>query len=88
MSHLSHLRRDLFPVDPFHEDPTFQSVSLPRLPLHRRLLAKLGLWRERARTREALAEVDARSLRDAGIAPVQADFEANQPFWRWPGSLR
>ena len=88
MIHFSHLRRDLFPVDPFHEDPTFQSVSVPRLPPHRRLLAKLRLWRERARTRTALAEVDERSLRDAGIAPAQAEFEANRPFWHRPGSLR
>lgn len=88
MSHLSHLRRDLFPVDPFCEDPTFQSVSVPRLPWHRRLLAKISLWRERARARRALSQVDARSLRDAGIAPTQAAFEANQPFWRRPGSLR
>ena len=88
MSHLSHLRRDLFPVDPFSEDPTFESVSVPPLPLHGRLLAKLRLWRERARARDALAQVDARSLRDAGIAPTQAEFEANQPFWRRPGSLR
>ncbi|MBU8874364.1 DUF1127 domain-containing protein [Reyranella sp. MMS21-HV4-11] len=85
---MSHLRRDLFPVDPFSDDPTFQSVSLPRLPLHRRLLAKLRLWRERARTRKALAQVDERSLRDAGIAPAQAAFEANQPFWRRLGRLR
>ncbi len=88
LSHLSHLRRDLFPVDPLSEDPTFESVSVPRLPPHRRLLAKLRLWRERARTRAALAEVDVRSLRDAGIAPTQAAFEASQPFWRRPGSLR
>jgi uncharacterized protein YjiS (DUF1127 family) len=88
MSHLSHLRRDLFPVDPFQEDPTFQSVSLPRSRWHRRLLARIGLWRERIRTRNALAAIDERSLRDAGIAPAQAEFEANQPFWRRPGSLR
>ena len=88
MSYLSHLRRDLFPVDPFQEDPTFQSVSLPRLRLHSRLLAKLRLWRERARARDALAQIDPRSLRDAGIAPAQAEFEASQPFWRRPGSLR
>ncbi len=79
---MSHLRRDLFPVDPFCEDPTFTSIALPRLPLHRRLLARFGLWRERARTRAALAQVDERSLRDAGIAPAQAAFEASQPFWR------
>ncbi len=88
MSHLSHLRRDLFPVDPFCDDPTLQSIPAARLPLHRRIAALLGLWRERARTREALAQVDERSLRDAGIAPTQAAFEANQPFWRRPGSLR
>lgn len=88
MSHLSHLRRDLFPVDPLSEDPTFESVSVPRLPPHRRLLAKLRLWLERTRTRTALAEVDARSLRDAGVTPAQAEFEASQPFWRRPGSLR
>lgn len=85
---MSHLRRDLFPVDPFCEDASFQSVSTPRLPLHRRLLAGLSLWRERARMRDALARFDARSLRDAGIAPAQAQYEANQPFWRRPGTLR
>lgn len=85
---MSHLRRDLFPVDPFCEDPTLQSVSVPRLPLRHRLLAKLRLWRERARTRDALAQIDPRSLRDAGIAPSQAQYEANQPFWRRPGPLR
>jgi uncharacterized protein YjiS (DUF1127 family) len=79
---MSHLRRDLFPVDPFSDDPTLTSVAVPRLPLHRRLLAKLRLWRERARARNALAQVDERSLRDAGISPAQASFEASQPFWR------
>jgi uncharacterized protein YjiS (DUF1127 family) len=79
---MSHLRRDLFPVDPFCEDPTFQSAATPPLPFHRRLLATLRLWRERARTRGALSQVDERSLRDAGIAPTQAAFEASQPFWR------
>ena len=85
---MSHLRRDLFPVDPFCEDPTLQSVSVPRLPLHQRLLAELRLWRERARMREDLANVDPRSLRDAGVAQAQAHYEANQPFWRRPGTLR
>eukprot|EP01036_Dinobryon_divergens_P017272 gene17272-23453_t len=69
---MSHLRRDLFPVDPFSDDPTFQSVSLPRLPLHRRLLAKLRLWRERARTRKALAQVDERTLREVYLVPFEA----------------
>ncbi len=54
MSHLSHLRRDLFPVDPFCDDLTLQSIPAARPLLHRRIAALLGLWRERVRTREAL----------------------------------
>ncbi|WP_425064240.1 DUF1127 domain-containing protein [Reyranella sp.] len=85
---MSHLRPDLFPVDPLAEAPAVQSMRAARLPLHGRLLAVLRLWRDRTRARHALAEVDGRSLRDAGIAPAQAAFEARQPFWRRPGSLR
>ena len=62
--------------------PALPPLALPRLPLHRRILAKLRLWRERTRTRNTLAEVDERALRDAGIAPAQAAFEASEPFWR------
>lgn len=45
-------------------------------------------WQARARMRRELAQVDARSLRDAGIDPGAADFEAAQPFWRQPTTLR
>jgi len=77
-----------FNRDPFPSYPALLSVPAPRLPLAQRITATLGLWRERTRMRRALAQVDARSLRDAGIAPTQAMFEVNQPFWRRPGSLR
>lgn len=77
-----------FSRDPFPSKPALLSVPVPRQKLHRRIAATLALWRARSRMREALAQVDARSLRDAGIAPSQAAFEANQPFWRRPGSLR
>lgn len=85
---MSHLRPDLFPVDPLAAEATLHSVRAARLPAHLRLLARLALWRERVQARHALATVDSRSLRDAGIAPAQAAFEASQPFWRRPGSLR
>lgn len=45
-------------------------------------------WRQRSRMRQELAEVDARSLRDAGISPETAAFEASQPFWQAPTVLR
>lgn len=45
-------------------------------------------WRQRARMRQDLLQVDARSLRDAGISPGAAAFEAAQPFWQAPITLR
>ena len=80
---MSHFARDLFPAN-----SELLSVAPLRLSAWQRALALLGLWRERARTRRALAAIDPRSLRDAGIAPTQAAFEADQPFWRRPSSLR
>lgn len=48
----------------------------------------IATWRERAQARRDLAQIDARSLREAGIDPGVADFEAAQPFWRKPMTLR
>ena len=45
-------------------------------------------WHRRSRLRRLLATVDPRSLRDAGIDPGLADYEAAQPFWRPPVNLR
>ena len=52
------------------------------------LSALFATWRKRARDRRELAQIDARSLREAGIDPGVADFEAAQPFWRKPMTLR
>lgn len=52
------------------------------------LATAFATWRERARTRHDLALVDARSLLDAGISPGAAAFEAAQPFWQAPITLR
>jgi uncharacterized protein YjiS (DUF1127 family) len=48
----------------------------------------IALWRERIRMRRALAGMDARSLRDAGISPAAAAYESGKPFWRTMGDLR
>jgi uncharacterized protein YjiS (DUF1127 family) len=48
----------------------------------------LAVWRQRMEMRRCLAHMDARSLRDAGISPAAAAFEAGKPFWRKAGPLR
>jgi len=45
-------------------------------------------WLERIRARRALARIDERSLREAGISPALAEYEANRPFWRPLRDLR
>lgn len=45
-------------------------------------------WRQRVRARQDLMQVDARTLRDAGISPGAAAFEAAQPFWQPSITLR
>lgn len=52
------------------------------------LFQVIAIWRQRSRLRRSLAMVDRRSLRDAGIDPGFADYEAAQPFWRPPVMLR
>jgi uncharacterized protein YjiS (DUF1127 family) len=48
----------------------------------------LRTWLERIRARRALARIDARSLREAGISPALAEYEANRPFWQPLRDLR
>ena len=39
-------------------------------------------WRENARTRQALAQLNDHMLSDIGISRASADREASVPFWR------
>lgn len=39
-------------------------------------------WRQRARSRKELSQLDARSLRDLGLSASDVNFEINKPFWR------
>jgi uncharacterized protein YjiS (DUF1127 family) len=76
---MSHHRSDLGA-----EVPTFQSLfhreAKPTLTM--RIAGTLRLWRGRRAARRELARIDARSLRDVGIAPEQVAYEISQPFWR------
>jgi len=80
---MSHFRSDLGT-----EIPTFQTLihreaeSAPPATLLARITATLRLWHRRRVARRALAQIDARSLRDVGIAPEMAAYEIDQPFWR------
>lgn len=46
-----------------------------------RLWLALQTWNRRSRARQQLGEIDARTLRDAGIDPVAAQYESLRPFW-------
>lgn len=59
-----------------------------RPSLRQRLAMMLRLWRERVLARRTLATMDARSLRDIGISPAAAAYEASKSFWQPLGPLR
>lgn len=44
--------------------------------------AILATWRQRAKERRELAQIDSRIARDLGISPTEIQFEVNKPFWR------
>lgn len=48
----------------------------------RNALATLRVWRERARTRRALAQWHERDLHDIGLSWSTVAEEVNKPFWR------
>ncbi|QID19206.1 DUF1127 domain-containing protein [Nitrogeniibacter mangrovi] len=53
-----------------------------RAPRLQRWGALLRLWRQRARSRAELRELDERLLRDIGISREMARFVGQKPFWR------
>ena len=66
----------------------YASEAEPRCTLRRRVALTLALWRHRIDMRRRLAEMDSRSLRDAGISPAAAAYESGKPFWEKMGCLR
>jgi uncharacterized protein YjiS (DUF1127 family) len=67
-----------------------QRLRKPWLPRAWRTLTAASLhavdailtWRERARTRRQLLMLDDRLLKDMGITRLDAQSEAEKPFWR------
>jgi len=47
-----------------------------------RLLRPLRNWRERARSRHLLRQLDDRMLRDVGLSRSDVDRECAKPFWQ------
>jgi uncharacterized protein YjiS (DUF1127 family) len=62
--------------------------ATPRRTLWQKTVLTWVIWRQRTATRRFLAQVDARSLTEAGISPAAAAYEAGQPFWRPMRGLR
>jgi len=71
-----------------HQPHRLASPAVPRQSFSARIAAMLVLWRGRIEARRHLAQLDARSLRDAGISPAAAAYECGKPFWRRMGTLR
>jgi uncharacterized protein YjiS (DUF1127 family) len=57
------------------------TTGTPKAGLRQRLAMCWAVWRDRIAMRRCLAEMDARSLRDAGISPAAAAYESGKPFW-------
>jgi uncharacterized protein YjiS (DUF1127 family) len=66
----------------------YLTPSGARPSLAQRIAFTLALWRQRTEMRRSLAQMDARSLRDAGISPAAAAYESGKPFWQQMGGLR
>jgi len=70
-----------------HADFLISPVA-PRSSLGQRVRFTFHLWRQRTAMRRQLAQMDARSLRDAGISTAAAAYESGKPFWKKVGTLR
>jgi uncharacterized protein YjiS (DUF1127 family) len=46
------------------------------------VLGKIGAAWRRRRSRNLLSQLDDYMLKDIGITPAEAQFEAHKPFWR------
>ena len=58
-----------------------QAIALKSVQIPAISLKTVAIWARRARTRAALAKLDATALQDVGISYRAAKSEANKPFW-------
>ncbi len=63
-------------------DLTYSEIDIPKAP---GLLAwgaeLIATWKARSAERRNLAQLSVRDLRDLGLSPNQAEYEAGKPFW-------
>lgn len=75
------------PVAPIPPSGDGTAVSAGRRFL-RACRRQVAVWRANRIARRGLGELDDRSLRDIGLSPETARFEASRPFWRKLRDLR
>ncbi len=61
--------------------PTAASFGKFLIEAATRALRTLLTWQERDRQRHALAQLDARMLKDVGLSRAEVDLELRKPFW-------
>jgi uncharacterized protein YjiS (DUF1127 family) len=62
--------------------PTAASFGKILLEAGARAVQTLLTWQERDQQRHALAQLDARMLKDVGLRRAEVDLELRKPFWR------
>ncbi len=62
--------------------PTAASFGEILLEAATRALRTLLTWQERDRQRRALAQLDARMLKDVGLNQAEVAMESRKPFWQ------
>lgn len=85
---MSFQSRERLTIEPDFLTTSAAAVAASPPSFRQRLAVTIAVWRERTVARRCLAQMDARSLRDAGISPAAAAFEAGRPFWQRMGGLR
>ncbi len=61
--------------------PTAALIGEILLEAAARVVRTLLTWQERDRQRHALAQLDARMLKDVGLSRAEVDLELRKPFW-------
>ncbi len=62
--------------------PTAASFGEILLEAAARAVRTLVTWQERDRQRRALAQLDARMLKDVGLSRAEVAIELRKPFWQ------